>query len=77
MKQVMMLRRYNGSNWIGSGTSWYSDGAYLPHASNPWFTRGGDYSAGAGAGAFAFSATDGGVGVYSGFRPLVVVGSGL
>jgi prepilin-type N-terminal cleavage/methylation domain-containing protein len=70
-------RRYDGSNWIGSGTSWYSDGAYLPDASNPWFYRGGSSGHGARAGAFAFYDTGGGVSVGGGFRPLVVVGSGL
>jgi hypothetical protein len=70
-------RRYDGSNWIGSGTSWYSDGAYLPRASAPWFNRGGFYSRGANAGAFAFGYSGGGVLVTYGFRPLVVVGPGL
>ncbi|MFA7515181.1 MAG: hypothetical protein WCZ09_03140, partial [Bacilli bacterium] len=70
-------KRYNGSNWIGSGTSWYSDYAHLPDASNPWFNRGGYYSNGTSAGAFAFFSTSGGVNVYYGFRPLVVVGPGL
>ena len=40
-------------------TSWYSDYAYFPNGSYPWFFRGGYYSNGAIAGAFHFSAYDG------------------
>ena len=37
-----------------SNTSWYSDYAYFPSSSSPWFLRGGYYGVGAGAGAFNF-----------------------
>ena len=37
-----------------NNTSWYSDYAYFPYSSYPWFIRGGYYSNGANAGAFSF-----------------------
>ena len=38
----------------GTGGNWYSDYAYFPSSSNPWFYRGGNYSASVYAGAFYF-----------------------
>ena len=37
-----------------SNTSWYSDYAYFPNSSSPWFLRGGIFANGARAGAFVF-----------------------
>ena len=42
-----------------SNTSWYSDYAYFPCGSRPWFIRGGSYGYGASAGAFYFSGGNG------------------
>ena len=39
---------------IGQSGNWYSDYAYFPSDSFPWFLRGGYYGYGAIAGAFYF-----------------------
>ena len=39
----------------GTSGNWYSDYAYFPNSSNPWFLRGGNYVVGANAGVFYFS----------------------
>ena len=58
---------------FGSTTGgWYSDYAYFPSSSSPWFLRGGGYSNGAGAGVFGFI-NSGGLG-YSGDSARAVLG---
>ena len=48
---------------FGSNTGgWYSDDAYFPVSSSPWFPRGGYYSDGTRAGVFHFGRSDGGGG---------------
>ena len=37
-----------------SGSGWYSDYAYFPYSSEPWFVRGGYYGYGSNAGVFNF-----------------------
>ncbi|MDD2208345.1 MAG: hypothetical protein PHU45_03220, partial [Bacilli bacterium] len=62
--------RYNGTSWEGTGPgSWNGDYSYLPHASYPWFIRGGYFSNGAHAGPFYFSSSGGSVAVNYSFRP--------
>ena len=39
---------------------WYSDYAYFPNSSEPWFVRGGYYGDGINAGVFDFSSSSGG-----------------
>jgi len=39
---------------------WYSDYAYFPYSSGPWFARGGHYDNGADAGVFRFHLRYGG-----------------
>ena len=46
-----------GKTW---GGGWYSDNAYFPHSSYPWFSRGGSYVDGTYAGVFNFDVSYGG-----------------
>jgi hypothetical protein len=62
----------------GSGTtSWYSDYSYMTRTDSPWFSRGGDCNNGFYAGSFFFYNRIGNAGGYIGFRPVLVVNSGL
>ncbi len=70
--------RYNGSSWSGSTSgSWFNDLSYLPRTSNPWFWRGGRFANFSNAGVFAFSQTFGNAVSDGGFRPVVLVDTGL
>ena len=57
--------------------SWYGDYSYAPYSTSPWFVRGGLYNNGAGAGAFYFGRFTGEAYSYRGFRPALLVASGL
>ena len=48
------------STFGNTSGGWYSDYAYFPVSSNPWFTRGGSYASGTSAGVFGFGSSDGG-----------------
>ncbi|MDD4796070.1 MAG: hypothetical protein PHG03_05935, partial [Bacilli bacterium] len=50
-------------------TSWHGDYSYMPHASNPWFNRGGTFSYGTIAGPFGFYLSAGAANVSISFRP--------
>ncbi|MGI6324584.1 MAG: hypothetical protein ACOXZS_01335 [Bacilli bacterium] len=70
--------RYNGTSWEGTtNASWNSDLSYTPYVNNPWFLRGGDFGYAMSAGAFAFYGAGGGTNSSYGFRPVVVIGTGL
>ncbi|MGI6325262.1 MAG: hypothetical protein ACOXZS_04920 [Bacilli bacterium] len=70
--------RYNGTSWEGTtNASWNSDLSYIPYVSGPWFNRGGYFIYTTRAGAFAFTYHSGGAGNGGGFRPVVVIGTGL
>lgn len=64
------------SNTTGS-YSWYEDQTFTPYLNWPFFMRGGNRSVGTGAGVFAFTNYSGGARSDCGFRPVVVMGSGL
>ena len=70
------LTACNGGVCYGHGLSevsnWYGDYVSFVSVSNPWFTRGGTYNAGASAGAFFFSNNSGGTFDGLGFRSVIV-----
>jgi len=49
-------------------SSWYSDYAFYPYSTYPWFYRGGLWNAGTSSGIFAFGRNNGGVVSYVSFR---------
>jgi hypothetical protein len=57
--------------------AWYSDYVEMPYSTLPWFARGSTCGDGAAAGLFWFYSVDGIAEAFSGFRPIVLVGSGL
>ncbi len=57
--------------------SWFTDYSYMPFSTYPFFLRGGLYSYGINGGMFSFSGDDGVADFYTGFRPVVVLGSGI
>jgi hypothetical protein len=65
------------SNGIATGLGWSSDFTNMPNTVGPWFFRGGGWHSGSGAGAFTFNSTYGGPDSSFGFRPTLLVGSGL
>ena len=66
------------NNTTGPATAgWYSDLTYAPYSAHPWFVRGGYYYNGVSAGAFSFRRYIGGASTGNGFRPAVLVASGL
>ena len=60
----------NSSRWH---SSWYGDYSGFVDSSNPWFSRGGNYTDGVLAGAFYFSRGAGGTDSYDGFRLVLSV----
>jgi len=56
----------------GTSGNWYSDYAYFPYSSSPWFFRGGLYGDGACAGAFLFYFSNGSA--FSSFSSRAVLG---
>jgi hypothetical protein len=54
------------SNYVSN--SWYKDCSYFIFSENPWFLRGGRWSAGTGSGIFAFHNSTGGENTDFGFR---------
>ena len=65
------------SNNINGSYSWFADYSYMPSTSAPWFVRGGTYDDTTSAGAFLFHRTGGGPNSSNGFRPVLVVNTGL
>jgi hypothetical protein len=68
---------YETSNNINGSYSWFGDYSNMPNTGNPWFIRGGYFSAGSNAGAFSFTYNWGGANSHFGFRPVLVVNTGL
>lgn len=68
---------YETSNNISGPYSWFSDYSYMPNTNSPWIVRGGYFGGSSGAGAFYFSNTNGSAGNFYGFRPVLLVNSGL
>ena len=65
-------------NGVGNTNgAWYRDHSFTPDTSGPWFTRGGHYNHGSAAGVFYFYGRSGGAHVLCGFRPSLIVESGL
>jgi hypothetical protein len=66
---------YETSMSQGDTNSWYGDNSYMIYADGPFFCRGGEYYDTAGGGLFSFfdDEFEGG----SGFRTVILVGSGL
>jgi len=58
---------------LGETAGWYSDYTNFVTSSNPWFNRGGNYSAGTNAGAFAFDNSSGTSAANNSFRPVLSV----
>jgi len=56
--------------------AWFGDAVWTPNTGSPWFVRGGSFGNGSTAGAFAFTFW-GGTNSIIGFRPVLVVSSGL
>ena len=56
----------------GTSGNWYSDYAFFPYISNPWFVRGGCYSSGAYAGTFAFDSNDGSANIIRSVRAVLL-----
>ncbi len=70
--------RYDGLSLIGNTRgSWFEDHSLLPLTSAPWFLRGRHHSHSDSNGTFAFAPSEGGVMSQHGFRPVVLVDSGL
>jgi hypothetical protein len=70
--------RYNGTSLVGAGSaSWNSDLSYIPYVDIPWFYRGGYFNHSSSTGVFAFHNTYGSTNSHLGFRPVVVIGTGL
>ncbi len=66
------------SNTGTSSTSWYSDNSSMSRTDNPWFLRGGSHQNITYAGTFYFDRYIGGGGyVRVGFRPVLIVESGV
>ena len=63
----------NGSG----GTSWYSDYSSMPDTSYSFLIRGGSCSDGANAGVMGFGSSEGLDSNSGGFRPILVVGTGI
>jgi hypothetical protein len=62
----------------GTGTtSWYADYSYMTYVDSPWFTRSGPFDYFSSAGAFHFCRISGGASSRVGFRPILLVESGL
>lgn len=68
---------YETSNNISGSYSWFGDFSSAPSTTGPWFIRGGSYSPTFLAGVFSFVSATGGAGSNSGFRGVVLVGTGL
>ena len=68
---------YETSNNIDGSYSWFNDYSYMPNADGPWFERGARSGSGSHAGAYSISDTTGVMNSRSGFRPVLVVNSGL
>jgi hypothetical protein len=68
---------YETSTSGESSAAWYSDYSYMPYSGGPFFVRGGYCSTTPGTGVFAFYSSTGNVHNSYGFRPVVVLGSGL
>lgn len=66
---------YETSLSQGNKNSWYGDNSYMIYPDGPFFCRGGEYYDADGGGLFSFfdDEFEGG----SGFRPVIVIGSGL
>ena len=58
----------DGDNNSRYHSSWYGDNSHFADSSNPWFSRGGLYTAGVLSGAFYFTRVTGGTFSYAGFR---------
>ena len=58
----------DGDNNSRYHSSWYGDNSHFADSSNPWFSRGGLYTAGVLSGAFYFTRVTGGTFSYAGYR---------
>jgi hypothetical protein len=66
---------FDGYEYPGS---WYDDYCYALNSTYIWYVRGGTYQGSTSAGAFNFDGAILGTGVYyMGFRPILLVGSGV
>jgi hypothetical protein len=66
---------YETSNNINGADSWFGDYSYMPGNVCPWFVRGGYW--GSGPAIFGFGGTWVTEGSGIGFRPVLLVGTGL
>jgi hypothetical protein len=69
---------YEISDSAGDSRAWYNDDAYMPNTTGPGFARGGsNYNMQNNSGTFCFGGSDGAADSMTGFRPVLLVGTGL
>jgi hypothetical protein len=68
---------YETSSNISGSYSWFGDYTYMPNATNPWFVRGGGPTSTSSAGVFYLGYTSGNQYAGYGFRPVLIVGTGI
>jgi prepilin-type N-terminal cleavage/methylation domain-containing protein len=68
---------YETSSLSEGSTSWFGDYSYMPATDRPWFNRGGDAVGGSTSGIFNFSYVWLTVASSNGFRPVLLVQTGI
>jgi hypothetical protein len=68
---------YETSTTGSAANAWFSDSSTMPAVGNPWFLRGNGWGSGTSAGAFSFNTYWGGPGSSYGFRPVLLVKTGI